>query len=137
VLENALKMNLQMEFSELHINYQKDFAERTIFLEATTRGDHKVKKEIFVGVKKACKFNLPTSYEFVFDHGYAGDTYGVKDIVEVFNASTSNFAEGSIHQDWSGSCNIDMIIYERQSDDVQFVNKTETMKYQSLFVPTD
>jgi hypothetical protein len=47
-------------------------------MEATTRGDNKVKKEIFLGMKKACKFNLASlSYEFVFDHGYAGDTYGV------------------------------------------------------------
>jgi hypothetical protein len=50
-------------------------------MEATTRGDNKIKKEIFMGMKKACQFNLPTSYEFVFDHGYAGDTYGIQDLV--------------------------------------------------------
>jgi hypothetical protein len=98
-------------------------------MQATTRGDNQVKKEIFLGVKKACNFNLPTSYEFVFDHGYAGDTYGVEDLIQVFSATTNNKAEGSTHQDWTSSCNMDTIIYERLSDSVQLVNKTETMKY--------
>jgi hypothetical protein len=71
-----------MDFSDLNINKKHDYPERTIFMQATTRGDHKVKKEILLGVKKACLFNVPsTSYEFVFDHGYAGDTYGVQDLV--------------------------------------------------------
>jgi hypothetical protein len=56
-LPNPLNMNLKMSFSDLHINLLKDFPERTIFLEATTRGDNKIQKEIFVGVKKACLFN--------------------------------------------------------------------------------
>jgi hypothetical protein len=59
-LENKLKMNLNNEFTDLHINLKRDFPERTIFMEATTRGEFKVKKEIFVGVKKACKFNVPS-----------------------------------------------------------------------------
>jgi hypothetical protein len=100
-------------------------------------------------VKKACQFNLPTSYEFVFDHGYAGDTYGVNDIIDVFNATTSNRSPGSVHQDWTDSCTIDTIIYQRELDKLdqiiydrehgfnQMVNKTETMKYQTQFVPTD
>jgi hypothetical protein len=51
-------------------------------MEATTRGDNNIKKEIFVGVKKACDINFPNlSYEFVFDHGYAGDTYGIQDLI--------------------------------------------------------
>ena len=53
-LPNPLKMNLEMEFSEFKINKLRDFPERTIFLQATTRGDNKVKKEIFLGMKKAC-----------------------------------------------------------------------------------
>jgi hypothetical protein len=81
-------------------------------MEATTRGDNKIKKEIFMGMKKACQFNLPTSYEFVFDHGYAGDTYGAGDIVNVFNATTANYVNPS---PWSGSCTIDMIIYQTKS----------------------
>lgn len=85
-LTNPLNMNLKMDFSDLQINLQKDFAERTIFLQATTRGDNKIKKELLVGVKKACKFVVPTTFEFVFDHGYAGETYGIKDIVDVFSA---------------------------------------------------
>ena len=64
------------------------------------------------------------NYEFVFDHGYAGDTWGITDLVKIFNASTSNFAEGSLYQEWTGSCDIDMIIYERDSDSVSGVNKT-------------
>jgi hypothetical protein len=131
-------MNLQMSFTDLKINIKKDFNERTIFLQATTRGDNKIKKEMLVGIKKACKFNVPhLTYEFVFDHGYAGDTYGVNDIINVYGATTSNFAEGSSHQDWTGSCNIDSIIYERTSDSVAGVNKTETSKYQSLFETTE
>jgi hypothetical protein len=126
-----------MVFSALNINLMKDFAERTIYLQATTRGDNKVKKEITVGVKKACKFDLPTSYEYVFDHGYAGDTYGVEDMIQVFNATTGNLDEGSTHQEWSGSCNMDTIIYERLSDTIHQINKTETLKYQTLFEPTD
>jgi hypothetical protein len=97
VLPNSLDMNLKMAHSDLKINLKKDFAERTIFMQATTRGDNQVKKEIFLGVKKACNFNLPTSYEFVFDHGYAGDTYGVEDLIQVFSATTNNKAEGSTH----------------------------------------
>ena len=116
VLTNDLNMNLKMEFSDFKVNLQKDFAERTVFLEATTRGDNKVKKEILVGVKKACKFTVPSSYEFVFDHGYAGETYGVSDIVSVLGAETSNFEEGSTYQEWIGSCNIDIIIFEKLSD---------------------
>ena len=51
-------------------------------MEATTRGDNKIKKEIFMGMKKACQFNVENlKYEFVFDHGYAGDTYGIQDLV--------------------------------------------------------
>jgi hypothetical protein len=96
-LANPLDMNLRMAFSDLHINLKKEFPERTIYLQATTRGDNKVKKELKVGVKKACNFNLPTSYEFVFDHGYAGDTYGVEDLIQVFSATTNNKAEGSTH----------------------------------------
>ena len=38
-LVNPLKMNLEMEFSEFKINKKRDFPERTIFLQATTRGD--------------------------------------------------------------------------------------------------
>jgi hypothetical protein len=67
-------------------------------------------------VKKACQFDLPTSYEFVFDHGYAGDTYGVNDIIDVFNATTTNRSPGSVHQDWIDSCTIDTIIYQRELD---------------------
>jgi hypothetical protein len=111
-LANPLKMNLEMKFSDLKINKKRDFPERTIFMEANTRGDNKIKKEIFMGMKKACKFNVPNlSYEFVFDHGYAGDTYDVLDLVEVFNSSTINFAPNSVHENWSDSCNIDMIIF--------------------------
>jgi hypothetical protein len=33
----------------------------------------------------------------VFDHGYAGDTYGVEDLIQVFSATTNNKAEGSTH----------------------------------------
>jgi hypothetical protein len=67
-------------------------------MQATTRGDRKVKKEIFLGVKKSCEYNVPNlSYEFVFDHGYAGDTYGVGDLVSMFNVSTENESEGSPH----------------------------------------
>ena len=51
---NILNMNLQMSFSNLFVNMKKDSSEETIFLEATTRGDNKIKKEIFLGVKKAC-----------------------------------------------------------------------------------
>jgi hypothetical protein len=43
-----------MSHSALNINLKEDFSERTIFLQATTRGDNKVEKEIFIGVKKAC-----------------------------------------------------------------------------------
>jgi hypothetical protein len=75
-------------------------------------------------VKKACTFNTPSSFEYVFDHGYAGDTYGLTDIIQVMSATTSNVAEGSPNQEWSGSCNIDTIIFERLSDDVKTVNKT-------------
>jgi hypothetical protein len=53
-LANPLDMNLKMVFTDLHVNLKKDFPERTIFLEATTRGDNKIKKEMFIGVKKAC-----------------------------------------------------------------------------------
>ena len=80
-LVNPLDMNLRMVFSDFYINLKKDFPERTIYLQANTRGDNQIKKEIYVGVKKACNFNLPTTYEFVFDHGYAGDTYGIQDLV--------------------------------------------------------
>ena len=81
-LANPLKMNLEMVFSHFKINKKRDFPERTIFMEATTRGDNKVKKEIFMGMKKACQFNVPNlDYEFVFDHGYAGDTYGIQDLI--------------------------------------------------------
>jgi hypothetical protein len=107
---NPLDLNLQMSHTDLHFNMKSDFSERTIYLQATTRGDNKVNKEIFVGVKKGCVFNVPNpSYEFVFDHGYAGETYGVSDIVQVFNASTSNVV---ISSSWT-ACSIDMIIFER------------------------
>jgi hypothetical protein len=53
-LSNNLNLNLEMSHSALHINLKEDFSERTIFLQATTRGDNKVEKEIFLGVKKAC-----------------------------------------------------------------------------------
>jgi Na+-transporting NADH:ubiquinone oxidoreductase subunit NqrF len=89
-----------------------------IYLQATTRGDNQIKKEIYVGVKKACKFNLNTDYEFVFDHGYAGDTYGVNDIIDVFNATTSNRDPSSVHENWTGSCTIDTIIYQRKIDEL-------------------
>jgi hypothetical protein len=36
----------------------------------------------------------------------------------VFNASTSNLAPDSVHENWSGSCNIDMIIYVRANDSI-------------------
>jgi hypothetical protein len=71
----------------------------------------------------------------VFDHGYAGDTWGISDLVHIFNASTSNFAEGSEYQDWTGSCAIDMIVYERESDSIHGINKTETIKYQDSSPP--
>jgi hypothetical protein len=87
-----------------------------------------VKKEILVGVKKSCKFNVPTNFEFVFDHGYAGETYGVSDIVSVLGATTSNFDEGSTYQDWAGSCKMDVIIFEKLSDNIKTVNKTQTVK---------
>jgi hypothetical protein len=45
-LANPLDMNLRMAFSDLHINLKKDFPERTIYLQATTRGDNQVKKEL-------------------------------------------------------------------------------------------
>jgi hypothetical protein len=51
---NPLNMNLQMSFSNLFVNMKSDFSEETLFLEATTRGDNKIKKEIFLGVKKSC-----------------------------------------------------------------------------------
>jgi hypothetical protein len=114
---------------------KSDFSERTIYLQATTRGDNKVNKEIFVGVKKACTYNTPTNLEYVFDHGYAGDTYGLSEIVQVMAATTSNAAEGSTYQEWTGSCDIDMIIYERLSDEVKLVNKTETIKHQNPSPP--
>jgi hypothetical protein len=67
-----------MTHSDFNINMKRDFPERTIFMQVTTRGDNKVKKEILLGVKKACKFDVVnTDYEFVFDHGYAADTYGI------------------------------------------------------------
>ena len=67
-----------------------------------------------MGMKKACKFNVPNlSYEFVFDHGYAGDTYGIHDLIEVFNTSTSNTESSPTHQNWVEPCLTDMIIYER------------------------
>jgi hypothetical protein len=73
-------------------------------LQATTRGDISAQKSIFVGVKKACDFNFPAALatanniqEFVFDHGSPGEIYGISDLVKVFDASTTNIAEGSTH----------------------------------------
>ena len=82
-------MNVKMTFSDLNFNLKSDFPERTIYIQTITRGDNKVKKDIFVGVKMACVFNSPTNFEFVFDHGYAGDIYGLNDVVNVLCATTS------------------------------------------------
>ena len=107
-------MHKNTVFSDLNFNLKTDTAEVTIFLQATTRGDISVQKNIFLGVKKACKFNVAnTDYEFVFDHGYAGDTYGVSDLIKVFNTSTSNTVESPADTNWGASCTIDIIIYER------------------------
>ena len=74
----------------MKINIKKDFHERIVYLQATTRGDNKVKKEVLIGVKKACQITVPaTTLEFVFDHGYAGDIYGLNDVVNVLCATTS------------------------------------------------
>jgi hypothetical protein len=107
-------------------------------LQATTRGNIAVRKSIFVGVKKACNFDFPAalvtaSYikEFVFDRGVEAEIYGLSDVVTVVGASTSNVAEGSTHQEWTGSCSIDMIIYDRASDTGATVNKTQTTLHQS------
>ena len=87
-----------MVFSDLFFNMKQDFPERTIYLEATTRGDNKVKKEIFVGVKKACTFNVANLIqEVVFDHGHAGNTYGLTNMVTAISAATANVAEGSTY----------------------------------------
>jgi hypothetical protein len=132
-------MHVNTVFSNLHISLKADFAESTIHLQATTRGDISVQKSIFVGVKKACAFNLPTALvtanhikEFVFDRGAEAELYSLNDLVTVVDVSTSNVAEGSTYQDWgSSTCNIDMIIYERISDSVHSVNKTQTTMHQA------
>jgi hypothetical protein len=126
-------MHVNTVFSDLHFNLKADYAESTIYLQATTRGDISVQKSIFVGVKKACDFNFPTALvtashvkEFVFDRGSEAEIYGLADVVTVIGASTSNVAEGSTYQEWTGSCSIDMIIYDRASDTGATVNKTQT-----------
>ena len=127
--------------TDLHINIKDDFNERQIYLEATTRGDQKIQKEIFLGVKKSCQFIVPTTtVEYVFDHGYAGDTYGLNDVVSVMGATTSHIdVEGvaTPHMNWSDPCNIDTIIFERFSDSNKLYNKTQTLKNQVSSVPTD
>jgi hypothetical protein len=117
----------------LNINIKDDFNERQIYLEATTKGGQKIKKEIFLGVKKSCKFNVPaTTVEFVFDHGYAGDTYGLNNVVSVMSATTSHIdVDGTAtpHMNWSDPCIIDTIIFERFSDSNKLFNRTQTLKY--------
>ena len=95
---NPLGLNLKMSHSNLYANMKSDIPERKIHLQATTRGDNKVNKQILVVIKKACNFITPTSFEYVFDHGYAGDTYGLSELVQVIDASTANFVQGSTHQ---------------------------------------
>lgn len=41
-LTNTLKMNLEIVFSDFKISKKRDFPERTIFMEATTKGDNKM-----------------------------------------------------------------------------------------------
>ena len=60
MLPTISTMNLRMAFSDFHINLKKDFPARTIFKEATTRGDNKIKKEVFMGMKGACKRDGPS-----------------------------------------------------------------------------
>jgi hypothetical protein len=57
--------------------------------------------------------------------------------VNVLSASTSNKEPGSQYENWTESCTIDTIIYERLSDAVKPLNKTETTKTQTVFTPTD
>jgi hypothetical protein len=57
-----------------------------------------VKKEIFVGVKKACQFNVPSLIqEVVFEHGDAGNTYGLTNMVSAITATTANVDEGATY----------------------------------------
>ena len=94
----------------------------------TTRGDNQIDKPIFAGIKKACLYNLEKEFEFVFDHGYAGDTYGLEDLIAIFNATTANVSPGSEYENWSGPCKIDMIISQRLSDPIKLLNSTQTLK---------
>ena len=57
---NPLAMHLTMTHTKLNFNLKADFQEQNIFLTATTRGDNTIHKPIFVGIKKACAFNLAT-----------------------------------------------------------------------------
>ena len=129
--DDILSMHKNTIFSDLNLNLKADVAEMTIKLQATTRGDISVQKSIFFGVKKACDFKFPTalataSYiqEFVFDRGSPAQIYGLSDLITVLDATTDNVYESSTYKDWTGSCSIDMIIYDRASDAVASVNKT-------------
>ena len=90
-------MHLKMKHTDLNFNLKTDFPEQMIFLTATTRGDNQIDKPIFVGVKKACEFKLATELEFVFDHGDAGDTYSLEDLITIYDATTANKAPSSTH----------------------------------------
>ena len=88
-------MHLTKTHTKLNFNLKADFPEQNIFLTATTRGDNTIHKPIFVGIKKACVFNLATELEYVFDHGYAGDTYSLEDLIAIYGATTANKAPSS------------------------------------------
>jgi hypothetical protein len=72
-----LDMHANTVFSDLHFNLKADYAESTIFLQATTRGDISVQKSIFVGVKKAL---ISTSLQLWLQQATSKSLYLIVDL---------------------------------------------------------
>ena len=73
----------------------------------------------------------------MFDHGYAGDTYSLEDLITIYGATTANKAPSSTFEDWTDSCKIDTIIYERESANLKLFNVTESLQNQILQTPNN